>query len=119
MNGIDDFLVGAPGISAAGLGPGDAYLIFGQDSTAPTAALTSAPDVTEASNATRYDFTVTFADNARIDVSTLDDNDLRITEPGGFSVLAAVFVWKFVPESKGVTLEAMQKLWKRQPAAAA
>ncbi|HET7810404.1 MAG TPA: sugar porter family MFS transporter [Steroidobacteraceae bacterium] len=37
---------------------------------------------------------------------------------GGFSVLAALFVWKFVPESKGVTLEAMQKLWKKEPAAA-
>jgi SP family xylose:H+ symportor-like MFS transporter len=35
---------------------------------------------------------------------------------GGFSVLAALFVWKFVPESKGVTLEAMQKLWKKTPA---
>jgi SP family xylose:H+ symportor-like MFS transporter len=32
---------------------------------------------------------------------------------GGFSVLAALFVWKFVPESKGVTLENMQKLWKK------
>jgi SP family xylose:H+ symportor-like MFS transporter len=38
---------------------------------------------------------------------------------GGFSVLAALFVWKFVPESKGVTLEAMQKLWKKSPAAVA
>jgi SP family xylose:H+ symportor-like MFS transporter len=32
---------------------------------------------------------------------------------GGFSVLAALFVWKFVPESKGVSLESMQKLWKK------
>jgi SP family xylose:H+ symportor-like MFS transporter len=31
---------------------------------------------------------------------------------GGFSVLAALFVWKFVPESKGVTLENMKKIWK-------
>jgi MFS transporter, SP family, xylose:H+ symportor len=36
---------------------------------------------------------------------------------GGFSVLAALFVWKFVPESKGVSLEAMQKLWKKDPTA--
>ena len=35
---------------------------------------------------------------------------------GGFSVLAALFVWKFVPESKGVSLEDMQKLWKKSPA---
>jgi SP family xylose:H+ symportor-like MFS transporter len=33
---------------------------------------------------------------------------------GGFSVLAALFVWKFVPESKGVSLEDMQKLWKKE-----
>ncbi|HET9863035.1 MAG TPA: sugar porter family MFS transporter [Steroidobacteraceae bacterium] len=38
---------------------------------------------------------------------------------GGFSVLAALFVWKFVPESKGVTLEAMKKLWKKEAVAAA
>jgi SP family xylose:H+ symportor-like MFS transporter len=35
---------------------------------------------------------------------------------GGFSVLAALFVWKFVPESKGVSLENMQKLWKTKTA---
>jgi len=35
---------------------------------------------------------------------------------GGFSVLAALFVWKFVPESKGVSLENMQKLWKKSAA---
>jgi SP family xylose:H+ symportor-like MFS transporter len=37
---------------------------------------------------------------------------------GGFSVLAALFVWKYVPESKGVKLEAMKKLWKIGPATA-
>ena len=34
---------------------------------------------------------------------------------GGFSVLAALFVWKWVPESKGMSLENMQKLWKKSP----
>lgn len=34
---------------------------------------------------------------------------------GGFSVLSALFVWKFVPESKGMSLENMQKLWKKSP----
>jgi SP family xylose:H+ symportor-like MFS transporter len=37
---------------------------------------------------------------------------------GGFSVLSALFVWKFVPESKGVSLEAMKKIWKTEPSAA-
>ncbi|MDC7675933.1 sugar porter family MFS transporter [Asticcacaulis machinosus] len=31
----------------------------------------------------------------------------------GFSVLAAIFVWKFVPETKGKTLEAIEGLWKK------
>jgi SP family xylose:H+ symportor-like MFS transporter len=35
---------------------------------------------------------------------------------GGFSVLAALFVWKFVPESKRMSLENMQKLWKTKTA---
>ncbi len=38
---------------------------------------------------------------------------------GGFSVLAALFVWKFVPETKGKTLEAMHDLWHKAPAKAA
>ena len=37
---------------------------------------------------------------------------------GGFSVLAALFVWKFVPESKGVSLEAMKQIWKKDTVAA-
>jgi SP family xylose:H+ symportor-like MFS transporter len=38
---------------------------------------------------------------------------------GGFSVLAALFVWKFVPESKGLSLESMKTIWKKEPVAAA
>jgi len=38
---------------------------------------------------------------------------------GGFSLLSALFVWKFVPESKGVSLESMKKIWKKEPVAAA
>jgi SP family xylose:H+ symportor-like MFS transporter len=32
---------------------------------------------------------------------------------GIFSILAAIFVWKMVPETKGKTLEEMEKLWKK------
>jgi SP family xylose:H+ symportor-like MFS transporter len=36
---------------------------------------------------------------------------------GAMSVLAAIFVIKFVPETKGRTLEAIQDIWeKRLPA---
>jgi SP family xylose:H+ symportor-like MFS transporter len=34
-----------------------------------------------------------------------------------FSVLAAVFVWKYVPETKGKSLEAIQGLWRHIPGA--
>jgi SP family xylose:H+ symportor-like MFS transporter len=33
---------------------------------------------------------------------------------GGFSVLAALFVWRYVPETKGRSLEDMQHLWGRR-----
>jgi SP family xylose:H+ symportor-like MFS transporter len=32
---------------------------------------------------------------------------------GVMSILAALFVWRFVPETKGRSLEQMQKLWQR------
>jgi len=38
--------------------------------------------------ATSYAFTVTYSDNVAIDVSTLGNNDVRVTGPGGFNVLA-------------------------------
>lgn len=33
---------------------------------------------------------------------------------GGFSLLAALFVWKYVPETKGRSLEQMEQLWGRR-----
>jgi SP family xylose:H+ symportor-like MFS transporter len=33
---------------------------------------------------------------------------------GIMCVLALLFVWKFVPETKGKTLEEMSKLWKKK-----
>ncbi|CAL4866584.1 D-xylose-proton symporter [Asticcacaulis sp. MM231] len=32
---------------------------------------------------------------------------------GAFSILSALFVWKFVPETKGKTLEAIESFWKK------
>ncbi|WP_349258774.1 D-xylose transporter XylE [Steroidobacter sp.] len=34
---------------------------------------------------------------------------------GVMSILAALFVWRFVPETKGRSLEAIQHLWTKQP----
>jgi SP family xylose:H+ symportor-like MFS transporter len=33
---------------------------------------------------------------------------------GAMSILAALFVWRFVPETKGRSLEAIQELWGRR-----
>ena len=33
---------------------------------------------------------------------------------GVICIIAAIFVWKLVPETKGKTLEDMTKLWKRK-----
>ncbi|AFY65137.1 conserved repeat domain protein [Geitlerinema sp. PCC 7407] len=53
------------------------------DSQSPTATL-SVTDVTS-EGATSQTLTVTFADNAGIDVATLDGSDLLVTGPNGFS----------------------------------
>ncbi|MCX5662489.1 MAG: hypothetical protein NTW19_22640, partial [Planctomycetota bacterium] len=56
------------------------------DTTAPTASLTAGN--VSAAGGTSYSFTVTFSDNAGINVSTLDGSDVRVTGPNGFSQLA-------------------------------
>lgn len=53
------------------------------DTTPPTAQLDDS-DVTEA-GAARHVFTVTYADNRAVDISTLDQLDLRVTGPGGYA----------------------------------
>ena len=32
---------------------------------------------------------------------------------GGMSVLAALFVWRYVPETKGKHLEQIEKVWRK------
>lgn len=41
------------------------------------------------SGSTSYSFMVRYADDGAIDVGTLDNNDVRVTGPGGFNVAAA------------------------------
>jgi parallel beta-helix repeat protein/predicted outer membrane repeat protein len=59
---------------------------FERDTVPPTASLTSAPNVT--TSVTTYTFTVTFADNIAVDVTTLGNSNILMTGPGGFSQLA-------------------------------
>jgi hypothetical protein len=53
----------------------------------PTAAIQSAPDIT-VSGATTHSFTITYADNVAVKVSTLDNSDIRVTGPNSYSQLA-------------------------------
>jgi hypothetical protein len=56
----------------------------------PTVAPYSIPNVTTGGG-TSYSFTVHYADDGAIDVGSLDNDDIRVTGPGGFDV-AATFV---------------------------
>jgi hypothetical protein len=60
----------------------------GPDVTAPAASL-SATNVTAEGGAT-HEFTVTYSDNIAVDVATIDNADVLITGPGGYSQLATL-----------------------------
>ncbi|NJO40548.1 MAG: hypothetical protein HC865_07755 [Cyanobacteria bacterium RU_5_0] len=57
------------------------------DIVAPTATLTATNLSIEGNNP--YEFTVTYSDNTAINVSSLDNNDLQVTNLNGFSQSAA------------------------------
>jgi len=57
-----------------------------------------------------WSFKVVDGDSA---LNTVFNHGLNYYIYAGFSVLAALFVWKFVPETKGKTLEAIEQLWKK------
>jgi hypothetical protein len=82
----DDTIVDAAGNSLGDVGTGNGDFTSGAaytlDRTAPTATLTAA-DVTLAAGSS-YTFTVTYSDNLALQVSQLDDNDIRVTGPNGF-----------------------------------
>jgi SP family xylose:H+ symportor-like MFS transporter len=40
----------------------------------------------------------------------------KVLDGNSMSILAALFVWRFVPETKGQSLEAIQHLWTKKPA---
>ena len=64
------------------------------DTTPPTAALGSAPDVNNSNAASFslvYTFTVVYTDDVAIDVTTLNNSNIQVTRPDG-SILPATFV---------------------------
>jgi hypothetical protein len=74
--------------NASGLSPVGSVTI---DTTLPTTTGISAPNVTTGGG-TSYNFTVTFAVNNSVDVTSLDGSDIRVSGPGGFNNVAASFV---------------------------
>ena len=58
------------------------------DTTAPTTALT-ASNITNGGGSV-YQFNVTYSDNTAVDNGTIDNQDVRVTGPGGFSQAATL-----------------------------
>ena len=59
------------------------------DSTPPTAELTGPPPL-DPGTSSAVPFTVTYSDNVSINASTLDNNNLVVTGPGGYSQTATL-----------------------------
>ena len=59
------------------------------DTVAPTATVTAGSPITVGAAPTSQ-FTVTFSDNGAVKASTLGNNNLRVTGPGGYSQLATL-----------------------------
>nr|OEJ72561.1 hypothetical protein BH720_23960 [Desertifilum tharense IPPAS B-1220] len=60
------------------------------DNTPPTATLSTPAANVTTPGGTSYSFTVEYADNRAIAIGTLDNNDIRVTGPDGFSQLATL-----------------------------
>jgi glucose/arabinose dehydrogenase len=60
------------------------------DNIAPTASLNAANLTNSNSNSNPYTFTVTYSDNTAVNVSSIDNNDVRVTGPNSFSQLATL-----------------------------
>ncbi|MEO1393970.1 MAG: DUF4347 domain-containing protein [Cyanobacteria bacterium J06634_5] len=59
------------------------------EETTPPAASLSAGELTT-SGTTAYDFDVTYTDATAVDISSIDDADIRVTGPNGFSQIASL-----------------------------
>jgi PA14 domain len=60
--------------------------LFLPENIAPTATASTTGITT--GGATTYDFTISYSDNAAVDISSLDSTDIRVTNSNGFNQLA-------------------------------
>jgi hypothetical protein len=65
-----------------------ASVLNGSDTTVPTAVVDALNLAT--AGETAYTFTVTYSDDVGIDITTLDNNDIRVTGPGNFEQIATL-----------------------------
>ncbi|HEX4793035.1 MAG TPA: DNRLRE domain-containing protein [Humisphaera sp.] len=77
--------------------------IAAADITAPTAQITSAPDINSPGGATQL-ITVVYSDDIAVDASTIDTGDITVAGPGG-SVLSVTAV-SFTPSGNSRTITA-------------
>lgn len=89
--------------------------VTGQDNTPPTFTVpTTQPAATAGS--TTYQFNVVYADNNEVDASTLGNNNLTVTGPGGFSQAATLVSQNL---GNGPTVQATYQITFATPLASA
>jgi len=78
------------------------------DLSAPTAALTPVPNVTDSSTLTELLFTVVYTDDSGVLRSSLGDTDIRVTGPNSFNTLATLV--SATPNTDSPTITAVYRI---------
>jgi hypothetical protein len=108
-DGASEVLVGAPNAALGGTGRGQAFVVYGQDTNAPTATVTSAPDITrDTTDLTKYLFEVTYTDGGLLKASTLGDANVVVVAADG-TTYPVTFV-SAVPDTDSGTIVATYQL---------
>ncbi|GAB4191454.1 MAG: hypothetical protein OHK0022_05180 [Roseiflexaceae bacterium] len=121
LNLVDnDTVIGTvSGIPLGGTGAGNGNFtgeVYTVDRIAPSGSLQPLVPVVKGSNF--YTFTVVYTDNLAVKFSTIDSNDIRVTRPGGFSVLAQLV--SATPGADGTPIQATYRFsppsgsWRNQ-----
>lgn len=103
---LDDVRLYNRALSASELGELANITPTGNDTTPPTATLATS-DLTNPSNAP-YAFTVTYQDESGIEISSLEDQDIRVTGPNGFNQAASLIAVE--PNTSGTPRQATYQI---------
>ncbi|HEU4322772.1 MAG TPA: Ig-like domain-containing protein [Roseiflexaceae bacterium] len=121
LNLVDDDSVRgvSSGVPLGGAGAGNGNFtgeVYTVDRIPPTGSLQPLAPVVKGS--AFYTFTVVYTDNVAVKFSTIDSNDIRVTRPGGFSVLAELV--SATPAADGTPIQATYRFtppsgsWRNQ-----